>query len=113
VAIERTFYKAGRSVSLVAKIVPAAARSVEMMTFGGQSFRLGMAALTVGILTSSAQAYLDPGTGSMILQVLLGGVAGLALVGKLYWHKLLSLFGLRKDEAEISARDGSEARSKR
>jgi hypothetical protein len=113
VAIQRTFYKAGRSVPLVAKIVPQAARSVEMMILGGQGFRLGMAALTVGILTSSAHAYLDPGTGSMILQVLLGGVAGLALVGKLYWHKFLSLFGLRKDEAEIAAHDAPEARSKR
>ena len=27
-------------------------------------------------------AYLDPGTGSMILQVLLGGVAGVALAGR-------------------------------
>ena len=84
-----------------------------MITFVGQGFRLGMAALTVGILTSSAHAYLDPGTGSMILQVLLGGVAGLALVGKLYWHKLLSLFGLRKEDAEVAAHDGSEVRSRR
>ncbi|MGH6865218.1 MAG: hypothetical protein ACREDO_03360 [Methyloceanibacter sp.] len=43
--------------------------------------------------TSSAHAYLDPGTGSIILQVLLGGVAGVALAGKLYWHKFLSLIG--------------------
>jgi hypothetical protein len=113
VATGRTFYKAGRSVSLVAKIVPAAGRSVEMMSFGAQGFRLSLAALSVGILTSSAHAYLDPGTGSMILQVLLGGVAGLALVGKLYWHKLLSLLGIRKDDVELTAHDGSEARSKR
>ena len=84
-----------------------------MMSFGAQGFRLGMAAATVGILTSSAHAYLDPGTGSMILQVLLGGVAGLALVGKLYWHKLLSLFGLRKEDAHITAHEGAEARTKR
>ena len=84
-----------------------------MMSFGAQGFRLRMAALAVGILTSSAHAYLDPGTGSMILQVLLGGVAGLALVGKLYWHKLLSLLGIRKDDVELTAHDGSEARSKR
>jgi len=84
-----------------------------MISFGAQRFRLGMATLAVGILTSSAHAYLDPGTGSMILQVLLGGVAGLALVGKLYWHKLLSLFGLRRDDVEVTTRDGPEAGSKR
>ena len=44
-----------------------------------------------------AYAYLDPGTGSMILQVLLGGFAGLALVGKLYWHRLLVMIGVRSE----------------
>jgi hypothetical protein len=40
-----------------------------------------------------AQAYLDPGTGSMILQLILGGVAGALIVLKLYWHRFLSFFG--------------------
>ena len=62
-----------------------------------QGFRVTMAAAILGVMASPAYAYLDPSTGSMILQVLLGGVAGLALAGKLYWHKLLSLFGLKKD----------------
>lgn len=77
-----------------------------MMAFGSQGFRLAIGMLTVGMLTSSAHAYLDPGTGSMILQVLLGGVAGVALAGKLYWHKVLSLLGVRKHSAElVEARD--------
>jgi hypothetical protein len=33
-------------------------------------------------------AYLDPGAGSMILQALAGGVAGLVVVGKLYWARI-------------------------
>ena len=37
-----------------------------------------------------AMAYLDPGTGSMLLQVLLGGVAGAAVVGKLFWQRIVS-----------------------
>lgn len=77
-----------------------------------QVFGAAMAAAFVGISTSSAYAYLDPGTGSMILQVLLGGVAGLALAGKLYWHKLLSLVGLRKsDEAASSEGRRADPRS--
>jgi hypothetical protein len=44
-----------------------------------------------------AEAYLDPGSGSMLLQVLLGGVAGVAVIAKLYWGRLLSLFGIRRD----------------
>jgi hypothetical protein len=70
-------------------------------------------------LPATAHAYLDPGTGSMLLQLLLGGAAGLAIAAKLYWHNFLSALGLRKvrndertdekDEpaAEVNAR-GSE-----
>lgn len=54
--------------------------------------------LFVGISTSNAYAYLDAGTGSMILQVLLGGVAGMMVVGKLYWHKLLVALRIRSVE---------------
>ena len=43
-------------------------------------------------------AYLDPASGSLLLQLLLGGVAGLALVLKLFWHRILGLFGKRPDD---------------
>jgi hypothetical protein len=59
-----------------------------------------MAMVALGISTSSAHAYLDPGTGSIILQVLLGGIAGIALAIKLYWHKFLSLTGLGRQAQE-------------
>ncbi len=39
-----------------------------------------------------AQAYLDPGTGSMLVQMLLGGVAGALVIGKLYWHRFKAFF---------------------
>ena len=42
-------------------------------------------------------AYLDPGSGSVLLQALLGGVAALAITGKLWWHRLLTLLRIRKD----------------
>lgn len=72
-----------------------------MLKFRVPVFKTTMAGVFLGVLTSSAHAYLDPGTGSMILQVLLGGVAGIALAGKLYWHRLRSFIGLsRPSEAE-------------
>lgn len=40
-------------------------------------------------------AYLDPGSGSMLLQVLLGGAAAVGVIVKLYWHRLRRLIGLR------------------
>ncbi len=50
-----------------------------------------------------AQAYLDPGVGSILIQLLLGGAAGAAMVAKLYWHKLSSLF--RRRDAKPDAQD--------
>ena len=46
-------------------------------------------------MTGTAHAYLDPGTGSMDLRIVLGGIAGMAIVLKLYWHKVKALFGRR------------------
>jgi hypothetical protein len=49
----------------------------------------------------NAEAYLDPGTGSMMLQVILGGIAAIGVALKLYWHKLrVFLGGGKKEGAE-------------
>jgi hypothetical protein len=48
-----------------------------------------------------AYAYLDPGTGSMMLQLMLGGVAGAMVVGKLYLKRATDFFrsfGRRRPE---------------
>ncbi len=47
-------------------------------------------------LSNEAWAYLDPGTGSMVLQLLLGGVAGVVVVVKLYWEKIKYFFSREK-----------------
>jgi hypothetical protein len=60
-------------------------------------------------LPSSAQAYLDAGSGSMLLQLVLGGVAGLLVILKLYWQRLLSFLGLRRDEPAAVAEDAKQA----
>lgn len=44
------------------------------------------------VFTEPAFAYLDPGSGSMLLQLLFGGVAGIAVILKLYWKSFVSLF---------------------
>jgi hypothetical protein len=43
-------------------------------------------------------AYLDPGSGSMILQILAGGVAAVAVTAKLYWSRLLKFLRIKKDD---------------
>ena len=66
--------------------------------------------LTLGLPIGPAYAYLDPGTGSILLQALLGGAAGAAVIARLYWHKIATALGIKrkvpepKDEA--SARNG-------
>ena len=51
-----------------------------------------------------AYAYLDPGTGSMLLQLLLGGVAGAAVLARAYWSQLKNLFR-HKTSAEENRTD--------
>ena len=43
-------------------------------------------------------AYLDPGSGSLLLQLLLGGVAGAAVFLRLFWKKLTSVFRSQDEE---------------
>lgn len=77
-----------------------------MVKYAGQ-------AITVGILLSSlclvfstpAYAYLDPGTGSYILQLLIGVLIGAAFAVRIYWKKIRSLLNdrfsrRRKNEKE-------------
>jgi hypothetical protein len=47
-------------------------------------------------------AYLDPGTGSMLVQLLVGGFAAAGVAAKLYWQKILRFLRIRKDEPEIN-----------
>lgn len=43
-------------------------------------------------------AYIDPGSGSMLLQILLGGVAAVGVTAKLTWRRLLRTLRIRKDD---------------
>jgi hypothetical protein len=76
-------------------------------------YPLVLSALFVAMTAGSAHAYLDAGTGSMILQVLLGGIAGLMIVGKLYWYKFRSLIGWapKSPPAETESTAASKAQA--
>lgn len=41
-------------------------------------------------VSNNCYAYLDPGSGGMLLQLLLGGVAGFLAVLKFYWSSIKS-----------------------
>ena len=54
--------------------------------------------IALAVAPGPCYAYLDPGTGSMILQGVIAGLAMAAMTIKLYWHKLLSVFGKKKTD---------------
>lgn len=43
-----------------------------------------------------AFAYLDPGTGSIILQGIIAAVAAASVTARIYWHRILDILGLGK-----------------
>ena len=58
---------------------------------------------------TSLLAYLDPGSGSMILQIIAGGLAAVAVTAKLYWGKLLTFLRIRKPEDEAAKQQPDSA----
>jgi hypothetical protein len=41
--------------------------------------------------------YIDPGSGSLVIQVLIGALVGVGITLKIYWYKLKErLFGIHK-----------------
>jgi hypothetical protein len=58
--------------------------------------------LVLGAWTLPAYAYLDPGTGSMLIQGIIGAVAAVGVTLKLYWHKIKLLFGGHKSKDDAS-----------
>jgi hypothetical protein len=52
------------------------------------------------VLYSSLFAYLDPGSGSIILQVLVGGVAAVTVTARLWWRGIKSKLGFGRPSAD-------------
>ena len=52
--------------------------------------KLTVAGIIVGMtISQTAFAYLDPGTGSMIIQGLIAGVVMVSMAIKMYWRKIV------------------------
>jgi hypothetical protein len=55
-------------------------------------YTLALAGVVTLALTGNAHAYLDPGTGSILLQMLIGGVVGGLFIVKMQWARLKAWF---------------------
>jgi len=57
------------------------------------------AILMIAMPTGRAQAYLDPGSGSLIVQIIIGGIlAGLVAI-RLYWSRIVGFVTGKKSAA--------------
>lgn len=59
---------------------------------------VALAAVGLLALESPVHAYLDPGSGSMLLQVLLGGFAAVGVAIRLYWQRGTARFRRKQVE---------------
>ncbi len=89
--------------SLPARITPADSRSLFPEPAVTEVFQLIRPlrpdAVPTPRIVSYMIAYLDPGTVSMVLAAVAGGMAGIAVLFRLYWHRLLGLFSGKHREA--------------
>lgn len=73
---------------LIKLIIFSIIRKVSMINF----FKMILKILFFGLIPTTAYAYLNPGTGGLIVQGILGAIAVGGVVIKLYWPRILKLF---------------------
>lgn len=70
------------------------------MTTGNQFWQIVGIVVFISLLVPyPVLAYLDPGTGSYIVQLLIGAVVGLGFLVKVNWNRFKALFSRRDSEA--------------
>lgn len=66
-----------------------------------EAMKVGLGSIACLLMSAQpSHAYLDGGTGSMMLQLLLGGLAGLGIGLRLYWRRFLDALGIRPERTE-------------
>ena len=75
---------------------------------GGQVVRISIAVLGCTFLAAPSYAYLDPGTGSIILQSVLAGIAVAMGVLRLYWYRLKAFFSGKTSDSDAQKSKDAE-----
>jgi uncharacterized integral membrane protein len=57
---------------------------------------VALAALVTATDVPARLAYLDPGSGSFMVQALIAMFAGIAVTGRMYWSKIKSVLGFSR-----------------
>jgi len=63
-------------------------------------FRVALVLAACLSIASPAYAYLDPGTGSMLISAVLGVAAAVGLAVKMFWYRLVGFFRGKRPVAE-------------
>lgn len=56
--------------------------------------------VAAGAQTTPILGYIDPGTGSFLVQAIVAAVAGVAVTSRMYWEKIRVFFGATPRDAE-------------
>jgi hypothetical protein len=64
-----------------------------------------LAVLASLFLVREAHAYLDPGAGSYILQILIAGLFGALFMLKVFWGRVVGFFGKGSSESEVTVQE--------
>lgn len=70
-----------------------------MKTFKARAFFAVILVMAMLAMEGEAQAYFDPGTGSLLLQAMAAGLMGAAVFWRRIRDKLRNLFMRKKDES--------------
>jgi hypothetical protein len=54
---------------------------------------------------ASGKAYLDPGSGSILLQILIGGLLGLGFILRAFWGRIRGFFRRSKEPENLTQED--------
>ena len=62
-----------------------------------------IAAICFGFSTSPAFAYIDPGTGSIVIQAIIAAFVSAGFTIKLYWNRIYTLFQSKFGKQDINS----------
>jgi hypothetical protein len=74
---------------------------------GHRTMRIVLLVLACLSIASPAYAYLDPGTGSMLVSAVIGVAAAVGLAVKMFWYRLLGLVRGKKREPRSGGMNGA------
>ena len=79
-----------------------------MRRLTGGLFVVLLVALLLSAMSRDADAYIDPGTGSYILQMLIAGLVGASFALKIFWKQIRAFFaggGARDNDQDSESHD--------